>query len=314
MLPDVILMQGQQTYEEMNDYFNRLSQAKDEVISVLRNKGIQDKYLHFGGEGPQPEKKPRPPTDARSEFLANRAMGDWAEGVVTSAVQSSDGAWAVTQYGNTDSMAAGEDGFADLYLAGLEEVRKHGKRPDLLVLPANISTPPDISALTREQSDIYVARSIAAIEVRSSKFKALQYMSVRQEDLASGKKSDRLTPSFTVKVEDLVIVYRWIEKYGVSQSYCQVFFDSMWAINVLDIFRIIGSGVGFKIETPEKSQLKSTIMIPITSGSKVGDFLEPPAFQVETKHTRLGRVDAFVKPVGGRVQIDRAILRKVLLA
>ena len=55
-------------------------------------------------------------------------------------------------------------------------------------------------------------------------------------------------------------------------------------------------------------------MIPITSGSKVGDFLEPPAFQVETKHTRLGRVDAFVKPVGGRVQIDRAILRKVLLA
>ena len=298
----------------MNDYFNRLLQAKDEASRVLRNKGIQEKYLQFGGEGSPPEKKPRPPIDVRSEFLANRAMGDWAEGLVTRAVQSRDDAWAVTQYGNTDSIAAGEDGFADLYLAGLEEVRKHGKRPDLLVLPVNMNAPSDISALTREQSDIYVARSIAAIEVRSSKFKALQYMAVRQEDLEKGKESDRLTPSFTVKVEDLVIVYRWIEKYGVPQSYCQVFFDSIWAINVLDIFRIIGSGVGFKIEAPEKSQLKSTIMIPITSGLKVGVFLEPPAFEVEIKQTRLGRVDAFVKPVGGQVEIDRAILKKVLLA
>lgn len=300
--------------EKMNDYRSLLSQAKDDVVHVLRHKGIQERYLQFGGEGLEPEKKVRAPTDARSEFLANRAMGDWAENLVTSVVQTIDPAWTVTQYGNTDSMAAGDDGFADLYRAGLEEVRKYGKRPDLLVLPASPDVPPDISTLRRGESDVYVSRSVAAIEVRSSKFKALQYMAVRKAELASGKKSDRLTPSFTVKVEDLVVVYRWVEKYNVSQSYCQVFFDSMWAINVLDIFRIIGSGVGFKIETPEKSQLKATIMIPITSGSKVGDFVESPAFQVETKHTRLGRVDAFVKPVGGRVEPDRVALRRVLLA
>lgn len=299
----------------MNKYLNHLAQVKDDVVVVLREKGIQEKYLQFGGEGPPPEKKPRPPTDARSEFLANRAMGDWAEGIVTSAIQTNyRDSWAVAQYGNTDSLAAGEDGFTELYTAGLEEVRKYGKRPDLLVLPVEIAPPADISALPRERSDEYVADSIAAIEVRSSKFKALQYMQVRREDSASGKKSDRPTPSFTVKVEDLVIVYRWIERYGVSQSYCQVFFDSIWGINVLDIFRTIGSGAGFKIETPAKSQLKSTIMIPITTGVKIGTFKEPPAFQVETRCTRLGRVDAFVKPVGGKVEISKERLRKVLLA
>lgn len=298
----------------MTNYHDQLVSAKDNVVQVLRTKGIEERYLVFGGEAAAPEKKARVPTDARSEFLANRAMGDWAENIVAGAVSTMDPAWIVTQYGNTDSMAAGEEGFAELYVQGLEEVRKYGKRPDLLVLPAKSNVPADISMLGREQSDPFVASAYAAIEVRSSKFKALQYMSVRTEEAAVGKKSDRMTPSFTVKVEDLVIVYRWIERYKVPQSYCQVFFDSIWAINVLDIFRIIGSGTGFKIETPEKSQLKATIMIPITSGQQVGHFVEAPVFQVETRQTRLGRVDAFVKPVGGNVEINGPALRKVLLA
>ncbi len=298
----------------MSTYYRSISQAKEDVIQVLRSKGIEERYLQFGGEGAKPEKKVRAPTDARSEFLANRAMGDWAEDVVTHSVKSIDRSWAVTQYGDTESIAAGEEGFSDLYIAGVEDVRKFGKRPDLLVLPASSNVPPNISSLIRSDSDPYVAKSLAAIEVRSSKFMALQYMEVRNSDLKNGKKSDRMTPSFTVKVEDLVIVYRWIERYGVSQTYCQVFFDSMWAINVLDIFKIIGSGVGFKIETPAKSQLKSTIMIPITSGSKVGTFVEPPDFQVETKSTRLGRLDAFVRPIGGKVQTDATAFRKVLFA
>jgi hypothetical protein len=298
----------------MNDYRTQLESAKDSVVEVLRGKGIQQRHLVFGGEGPEPEKKVRPPTDARSEFLANRAMGDWAEGKVSEAVASIAPSWSVTQYGNTNSMAAGEEGFADHYRAALEEVREFGKRPDLLVLPKGVGVPADISTLARADSDPFVFDAQAAIEVRSSKFNALKYMAVRKAELEAGKKSDRATPSFTVKVEDLVVVYRWIERYGVSQSYCQVFFDSMWAINVLDIFRIIGSGAGFKIETPAKSQLKSTIMIPITSGVKVGAFTEAPVFEVETRETKLGRVDAFVKPVGGKVVIDGPALRTVLLA
>src|SRR5450759_3556916 len=95
-------------------------------------------------------------------------------------------------------------------------------------------------------------------------------MKVRKQQRAAGKTTARETPSFTVKVEDLVIVYRWLERYRVPQSYCQVFFDSVFAVNFLDIFATIGSGSRFTIETPEKSQEKATIMIPITSGTQVG--------------------------------------------
>ena len=54
---------------------------------------------------------------------------------------------------------------------------------------------------------------MAAVEVRSSKFEALTYMKVRKEQRAAGKTKARETPSFTVKVEDLVIVYRWLERH-----------------------------------------------------------------------------------------------------
>ena len=99
-----------------------------------------------------------------------------------------------------------------------------------------------------------VRRAIAAAEVRLSKGEALLYMAVRKKQRDEGNKSARETPSFTVKVEDLIIVYRWLERYGVAQSYCQVFFDSIFGINFLNIFEIIASNSGFTIEKPEKSQ------------------------------------------------------------
>ena len=119
--------------------------------------------------------------------------------------------------------------------------------------------------------------------------------------------------SFTVKVEDLVIVYRWLEQNKLPQAYCQVFFDTVYAINFLEIFRIIGSGDGFKIERPKKSQGKSTIMIPITSGTKVGKAIAEPKFKAEHKITELGRHDAYVVPQGGRFELDAAAMKKVLL-
>ena len=95
-----------------------------------------------------------------------------------------------------------------------------------------------------------------------------------------------------MKVEDLVIVYRWLERYGVPQSYCQVFFDSVFAINFLQIFEFIASGTGFTIDTPAKSQEKATIMVPITCGSQIGRTTSLPTFAAEQKVTNLGRHDA----------------------
>ena len=99
----------------------------------------------------------------------------------------------------------------------------------------------------------------------------------------------------------------------MPQSYCQVFFDSVFAINFLDIFATIGSGSGFTIETPEKSQEKATIMIPITSGAQIGRATAIPTFAAEHRVTELGRHDAYVVPQGGGFELDAAAMKKVLL-
>jgi hypothetical protein len=295
-------------------YFPRLKATLDGVVATLTARGIEKRHLTFGGEGPKPTQKPRVPTDARSEFLANRAMGDWAERMLTGAILTALPEFKVTQYGNTDRIAAWHPDFKTRYLAGLEETRIFGKRPDLLLFPASVAVDTDLSERTHRETEPIVKRAVAAIEVRSSKFEALRYMAVRQKQRDEGNKSGRETPSFTVKVEDLVIVYRWLERHRVPQAYCQVFFDSVFAINFLDIFATIAGGEGYSIETPAKSQEKATIMIPITRGLQVGKATRLPTFAAEHRVTELGRHDAYVVPQGGGFELDAAAMKKVLLA
>lgn len=294
-------------------YFKQLSATLRRVKSVLKKKGIKGSYLAFGGEGKKPKKKTRIPTDANSEFLANRAMGDWAEKSLIETVNATIPELKAVQYGNADRMAAGEAGFKEFYLAGVEETRLHGKRPDLLLFCAQEDVPEELSSSNHAAALPFVKKAVVAIEVRSSKFDALTYMKVRKQQRAAGKTVTRETPSFTVKVEDLVIVYRWLEQNKLPQSYCQVFFDTVYAINFLEIFRIIASGDGFKIERPKNSQEKSTIFIPITRGLQVGKSTGIPTFTAEHHITQLGRHDAYVVPQGGGFELDAAAMKKVLL-
>lgn len=297
-----------------DDCFARLRATLPGVVRTLRAKGIDERHLAFGGEGQPPARKPTVPTDARSEFLANRAMGDWAERMLSAALTAAFPDWKVAQYGSTDRIAAGHPEFKVRYLAGLEETRQFGKRPDLLLFPAAVSVEADLSEQTHAGTEALVQQAVAAVEVRSSKFEALKYMSVRKEQRATGARTGRDTPSFTVKVEDLVIVYRWLERHRVPQTYCQVFFDSVFAINFLDIFATIGSGSGSTIEKPEKSQEKATIMIPITKGAQIGRATSMPTFAAELRVTKLGRHDAYVVPQGGGFELDAAAAKRVFLA
>lgn len=298
---------------DVANYFERLSATLAGVKATLKKKGINESYLTFGGEGEKPKKKIRIPTDANSEFLANRAMGDWAEKSLIEAVNATMPKLKAVQYGNADRMAAGENGFKEFYLAGVEETRQHGKRPDLLLFGVQENVPIELSSINHAASLPFVNKAVAAIEVRSSKFDALTYMKVRGQQRAAGKKVTRDTPSFTVKVEDLVIVYRWLEQNKLPQSYCQVFFDTVYAINFLEIFRIIASGDGFKIERPKNSQEKSTIFIPITSGLQVGKATGKITFTAEHHVTQLGRHDAYVVPQGGGFVLDAVAMEKILL-
>ncbi|MGO8701447.1 MAG: AccI family restriction endonuclease [Limisphaerales bacterium] len=296
-----------------SEYFVRLKATIPSVVAKLTAKGITANHLAFGGEGVIPAQKPRVPTDARSEFLANRAMGDWAEGMLSGALASALPEWVVVRYGNTDRIAAGHPEFKTRYLTGIDGTRVFGKRPDLLLFPKAFAVERDLSERSYVETEPIVKQAVAAIEVRSSKFEALKYMKVRQEQRAAGLASGRETPSFTVKVEDLIIVYRWLERHRVPQSYCQVFFDSVFAVNFLTIFTIIGSGADYSLETPAKGQEKATIMIPITKGRQIGTATGLPGFTAEHKVTNLGRHDAYVVPTGGGFVLDPAAVRHVLL-
>ena len=165
-----------------------------------------------------PTRKPTVPTDARSEFLANRAMGDWAEQALSAALLVALPEWKVAQYGDTNRIAAGHPDFRASYLTGIEETRRYGKRPDLLLFPASVAVAASLSESAHAGTETLVTQAIAAIEVRSSKFEALTYMAVRQRQREAGTVTGRESPSFTVKVEDLIIVLRWLERHDVPQS------------------------------------------------------------------------------------------------
>ena len=126
-------------------YFPQLKNTLEGVVANLRAKGIDERHVAFGGEGHPPTRKPTVPTDARSEFLANRAMGDWAERMLSAALLHALPEWKVVQYGSTDRIAAGHPEFKTRYLAGLEETRQFGKRPDLLLFPGGASVEADLS-------------------------------------------------------------------------------------------------------------------------------------------------------------------------
>ena len=297
-------------------YFEEVQIAAEQVIAIMNAKGYR---LSFGGEG-EVKKKIYVPTDARSEFLANRALGDWAEKSLAAALREAAPAWSVAHYGQSDDISAGDEGFRVFYLGQLELVRKYGKRPDLLVFDSKevISEYEgfDISMLDFEVLDSLARKALTSIEVRSSKVEALKYMDARRQDRLVGKSnsSTRDTPSFTLKIEDLVIVYRWMERYRLSQSYCQVFFDSVWAINVLDMLRWVVNNK-FKVENPDKSQGKATILIPITAGKEIGRFKKVPDQRVHPKVNRLGRHDSYIEPVfePGNLVLDFNALKQVVL-
>lgn len=122
----------------------------------------------------------RPPTMASSEFLTNKEQGDWAEQVVYRAINEFSEDLFAVQYGRADSIAAGDEGFADFYIEYQKELNTIGKRPDLLIF-RKIDFP---DKAVDVENDEYVKKSIAALEIRSSSFlieKYTAYMDNRQK-------------------------------------------------------------------------------------------------------------------------------------
>lgn len=279
------------------------------IKSLKRNRFKPEALIY--GEADDPNARIHVPTHADSKFVAEQALGDWAEFKMAAAVNEAIPEWKAAHYGSSGKLMAGEEGFKESYREGVLESRAFGKRPDLLLVPAGTECANDVSGEPICDLDELVSNAIGSIEVRSSRLEAQTYIAERAKQIAAGNKKVPAEPSITVKVEDLQKVYRWIARYSVPQAYAQVFFDDVHAINFLDIMSYIAAADRLRIENHARSR-KTTIMIPLSRAVKVGEVVEEPFFEVVQKTTPTGRRVIYAEPLGGHIAVDGGALKNVI--
>ncbi|MDR2836708.1 MAG: AccI family restriction endonuclease [Bacteroidales bacterium] len=337
----------------------------------------------------QPRDPARTPTQASSNFITNKEQGDWAENLITRAINETSKNLVAVKYGKSDDCIAGEEGFDKFYQEFQNELDTIGKRPDLLIFKKtdfieNLGY--DISHIPHDKITEYVKKAVAGIEVRSSAFlidryeEAMQVRTAKSSktalrikekilaeyidilsnparenyiDLLKGitektlsvtdfkvpgwRSSERLTQlnelfkqlksaikeiqkrdylSITPKVEDIKVVYKWIETFNVPHFYFQVFFDKVYGISFEQILQIISNpdndGVIFSVESDTKNQNKTTIKINSKSGIQIASKVDEPLHESVRKEMDRGRLLFYVTFKGGTAYLDIDNLKTIL--
>ena len=257
---------------------------------------------------------PRPPTQAFSDFAIHREQGDWAEEILTRGLKDAiETEYDVVKYGKGDKIIAGQQGFREFYNEYQRELSSIGKRPDVLILPKNISSSKDISKMNTSEITKYVESALCGIEIRSSAFLIKKY-SIKNID------NDKKFLSFTPKVEDIQVVLRWVKTYNVPHYYAQVFFDEIHIISFHKILEIIQcysneskpNKTICKIDKNQRSQLKSTIHINISQGKKIGGIEIPPKHQSVRTELDSGRILHYVRFTDGIIKLDSDALKEII--
>jgi hypothetical protein len=245
-----------------------------------------------------------------TKFQMEQALGDWAEDAVRNAINSSDQYKAIP-FGDNDKTLSEAASFADIYRAGKKRELEFGKRSDLLLFEKSAQTPDDASSLNGEEAEELCKNCIAGLEVRSSRTSAERFIAYQAAQVEAGKRPSRMEPSFTVKVEDLRKVYRWIARNDKQVVYVQVFFDSIYALNFSSVFDFVNEkGKKLRLENPARSG-KYTIMIPLSKGKRIGDVTHPEFTVVHNQHAN-GRHDIYAVPHGGGANINPTELLSLL--
>lgn len=114
--------------------------------------------------------------------------------------------------------------------------------------------------------------------------------------------------SITPKVEDIKVVYKWIETFDVPHFYFQVFFDKVYGISFEQILSIISDskneGVVFSVETDTKNQNKTTVKINSKSGTLIASKVDEPVHKSVRKEMDRGRLLFYVTFQGGTASLD----------
>lgn len=129
------------------------------------------------------------------------------------------------------------------------------------------------------------------------------------------KKRDFL--SITPKVEDLKVVFKWIETYNVPHFYFQVFFDKVYGISLQKILELISNPAleddkYFIGDEDSKNQNKWTVKIDYKEGKEVAVKIDMPEHHSVMRKLGRGRLLFHVKFEGGNAYLDVNNLREVL--
>lgn len=122
--------------------------------------------------------------------------------------------------------------------------------------------------------------------------------------------------SITPKVEDLKVVYKWIETFEVPHFYFQVFFDKIYGISFEHILEIISDSEKesdvFSVEKDTKNQNKTTIKINSKTGTLIASKIEEPNHKSIRKEMGRGRLLFYVTFEGGTAYLDLNNLMSIL--
>ena len=141
------------------------------------------------------------------------------------------------------------------------------------------------------------------------------YLKIMKQHIKVLHKRDYL--SITPKLEDLVLVNRWIQNFGVRHCYLQVFFDKAYVIPFHKILELTcdpsKEGEVFSIERDVKNQGKTTIKVNIHVGREILKKIDMPDHQSVLKELARGRLLFYVTFHGGRGYLDLTVFSQEIV-
>lgn len=139
---------------------------------------------------------------------------------------------------------------------------------------------------------------------------------IKKLKLSINEISKRTFLSITPKVEDLKVVYTWVQRYNVPHYYIQVFFDKAFGISFEKILTLIGNpkleGKEYFIESDVKNQGKTTIKINASNEHNVLEKIYLPEHYSEMKELNRGRLLFYVKFKDSFSVINKAEFEELL--
>lgn len=180
--------------------------------------------------------------------------------------------------------------------------------------------------ISKDRSLYDVIQSISIDNIHVVSFRARSWSSsaelvslsneIRKLKSSINEITKRTFLSITPKVEDLKVVYTWVQKYNVPHYYIQVFFDKAYGISFEKILTLIGNpsleGKEYFIESDVKNQGKTTIKINAARQRNVLEKIDLPEHYSEMKELNRGRLLYFIKFKDSKSVVNKAELEKLL--